>query len=732
MSLLSRHSAGVRVAPIENLESRTLLHNVLLAPVADMTIGNGDPAQTVDLTQHIDYEDADGTVVNLATNFGNIPVGLTDGATPGTVENFLRYVNENRYDNTIFHRLATGFVLQGGGFTPAKASVPSFGAIPNEYSDARPNVAGTIAMAKLGGDPNSATSQFFINLADNTNILNSSQNGGFTTFGQVLDMTAVNAIAALGTVDEGGAFGELPKASDGTVPTITDASVVPENTFAVTSSKAGVVNATVTGGQLSIVPVAVGSTDLTVTATAVDGSTLAETFAVNVAGTEATIVLGPGADQSRQVVFVDADGTRTTISSTNSTSTVLFSGTNLTESTSNRVTTISGDNVAMTSISVAGVTRVTSALNIVASGGDGFVNVPDVNVDGTLGTLNATRGILTGDVTTTGGLGRVNVAQINGGSLTTQTAGLALQLNATSLSDADINTAGAIRSATVRGAVTGGTWNSAGPISKLTVGSWTNAAGDSSLTASSIGTLTSTGDFGPDVTASGGLSRFSSRATVTGGTWNIGAGPAATVAAQNTADGWIGAFSGAVRSVAVRGTLDGTLAAGSIGTLTAGTLSGPVSLSDAAAPLSLGTLNVTNLTDAEVRAASSIRSINVRGGSVRSGIYVGIAGGETDVLGAADFVNPAASIATARFNAPRGTAAFSDSAIIAPSLGNITLGAVSDAPGTLPFVGTASDALRQLNFTVGAQRVRLTDASPIADQLTAQGVTLTNVDVVVL
>src|SRR5687768_8269231 len=100
MSLLSRNRASFRVAPVESLESRTMLHNVLLAPVADMTLPAGGPT-TIDLTQHIDYEEVSGTVVNMATNFGPIQIELYDTATPGTVANFLKYVEANRYDNAI-------------------------------------------------------------------------------------------------------------------------------------------------------------------------------------------------------------------------------------------------------------------------------------------------------------------------------------------------------------------------------------------------------------------------------------------------------------------------------------------------------------------------------------------------------------------------------------------------------------------------------------------------------
>jgi peptidyl-prolyl cis-trans isomerase A (cyclophilin A) len=117
------------------------------------------------------------------------------------------------YTNSVIHRSVPGFVIQGGGFTFDMATplnqVPAFAPVVNEPEFA--NVRGTIAMAKLGGDPNSATSQWFFNLADNTANLDG-QNGGFTVFGEVVGngMDVVDAIAALPRFNFGGATNELP------------------------------------------------------------------------------------------------------------------------------------------------------------------------------------------------------------------------------------------------------------------------------------------------------------------------------------------------------------------------------------------------------------------------------------------------------------------------------------------------------------------------------------------
>lgn len=153
------------------------------------------------------------TIVEFQTVQGNFEVNLYDNATPETVANFLNYVNNGRYTNVVFHRAAPGFVVQGGGFTFDMAlplnEVPTFPAVVNEPVYA--NVRGTIAMAKLGGDPDSATAQWFFNLDDNTANLDE-QNGGFTVFGEVVGngMDVVDSIAALPNYDFGGAFTDLP------------------------------------------------------------------------------------------------------------------------------------------------------------------------------------------------------------------------------------------------------------------------------------------------------------------------------------------------------------------------------------------------------------------------------------------------------------------------------------------------------------------------------------------
>lgn len=159
-----------------------------------------------------------GSTESLATNvifqtdLGDFEVELFDQQTPATVANFLNYVNDGDYANTFIHRSMPGFVIQGGGFTfidNITDSVPKDSPVPNEPGIS--NTRGTIAMAKFPGDPDSATSEWFINLGDNSDNLDD-QNGGFTVFGQVVGdgMQVVDAIAALQVWNAGSPFTDLP------------------------------------------------------------------------------------------------------------------------------------------------------------------------------------------------------------------------------------------------------------------------------------------------------------------------------------------------------------------------------------------------------------------------------------------------------------------------------------------------------------------------------------------
>lgn len=137
-----------------------------------------------------------GTLVQFRSVFGDIEVELYNQDKPVTVQNFIRYVQSGRYKNEFCHRLEPGFVLQGGGFTLASntiSAISTYTPITNEFNTGKfySNVYGTIAMAKTS-DPNSATSQFFFNLTNNSASLDNTNNsGGFTVFGRIVKGTNV-------------------------------------------------------------------------------------------------------------------------------------------------------------------------------------------------------------------------------------------------------------------------------------------------------------------------------------------------------------------------------------------------------------------------------------------------------------------------------------------------------------------------------------------------------------
>ena len=127
--------------------------------------------------------------VKLHTNVGDIVLELDRAKAPKTVENFLRYVNEGFYDGTVFHRVIPDFMIQGGGMTADLKPKPTHPPIQNEADNGLKNEKGTVAMARTS-DPNSASSQFFINVADNAFLDHTSptpQGWGYAVFGKVVE-----------------------------------------------------------------------------------------------------------------------------------------------------------------------------------------------------------------------------------------------------------------------------------------------------------------------------------------------------------------------------------------------------------------------------------------------------------------------------------------------------------------------------------------------------------------
>ncbi len=141
---------------------------------------------------------AENTYVKMSTSEGDIYLELWADKAPETVKNFVRYVEEGFYDGTIFHRVISTFMIQGGGFTTDMMRKETHEPIPNEAKPELKNLRGTIAMARIN-EPHSATAQFFINVQDNpglnhTGTMNS-RSWGYAVFGQVIKgMDVVDAI----------------------------------------------------------------------------------------------------------------------------------------------------------------------------------------------------------------------------------------------------------------------------------------------------------------------------------------------------------------------------------------------------------------------------------------------------------------------------------------------------------------------------------------------------------
>jgi peptidyl-prolyl cis-trans isomerase A (cyclophilin A) len=265
---------------------------IVSRPLSSAALTWGDSDRLVELGEFFDDPFTTGKVAtfqlapvqmggnNQATlGSGRIRVLLFDQpgqGAPLTTANLEAYLSAGRYNNTFLHRSVPGFVLQGGGFnlvsTAQGVTIPpvtAFPAVRNEFSGGRSNLRGTIAMAKLGSDPNSATSQWFWSLGDNSANLDN-QNGGFTVFGRLLgeaDLRTLDAVAAVNITNATGALGstfsQLPLSNN----TLTSNNLLqfssitvarqPELSYAVVRNSApDLLQATLAGGRLSLRPLA--------------------------------------------------------------------------------------------------------------------------------------------------------------------------------------------------------------------------------------------------------------------------------------------------------------------------------------------------------------------------------------------------------------------------------------------------------------------------------------------
>jgi len=255
------------------------------------------------------------SAVRVSTSLGNMDLVFFESQTPLTVANFQFYMANDAYTDNLFHRSATNqygapFVIQGGAFKADLSSPVRFNAVPTPNTVVNEpgisNIRGTVAMAKSSTDPNSASCQWFINLDDNRAIVDN-QNGGFTVFARVAGngMAVADAIAARPTgdyvIDEDGTnriYYDWPLESTDALSVMDNTKVikinsvapVPVLSYAVTgNTNPGAVSAAIESGNVKLTPVDSGGSEVTVTATTLDGNTVSQTFEVTTVSNVATL-----------------------------------------------------------------------------------------------------------------------------------------------------------------------------------------------------------------------------------------------------------------------------------------------------------------------------------------------------------------------------------------------------------------------------------------------------------
>ncbi len=311
--LFLRSALVLLLGGISVANALTIKPNV--APVVSAPIG--DRQQYLASTAIIDlrafFRDPDASAAaRLVTPLGTMNFTLDGETAPITVQNFLNYVNQGRFfvfdaaagqvAPSFFHRALDNFIIQGGGFLGTidpnsnanvikPTEVTPFPAIQNEPVIS--NRRGTVAMAKVAGNPNSASSQWFINLADNSGGGPSldTQNGGFTVFGRVAGsgMAAADAIGALPKFVSSQPFESLPlrNYTSGVVmpshlASISEFAQISPFVFSATSNNSGVASVSVSEGNLLVAGNQIGSAQISVTATDLDGVAVSHSFNVNI------------------------------------------------------------------------------------------------------------------------------------------------------------------------------------------------------------------------------------------------------------------------------------------------------------------------------------------------------------------------------------------------------------------------------------------------------------------
>lgn len=672
----SPRRAARRHRPVEPMESRVLFHLDVQAAIPDVVVNSNAAPGIVDLNARL-FNEESGPIVRLDYGaLGAIDVQMLERGAPLSVQNFLGYVTNNTFDGTVIHRSEPGpppFVIQGGGFRTngTDISPPGTPTVPNEFSPTRSNVRGTLAYAKLGSDPNSATTEWFINLSDNSGNLDN-QNGGFTVFGRVVaGMHVADAIASFARVNASpinGAWTSFPVTRTNTpdlaarpTPTtpvpdqmvvLVDSGVIsPANavTYSVVANdNPAIVTPEIQGNGLVLnyTPGTSGVATVTVRATEANtGAVVDDTFQVVVGAMD--VALG-AVGQPKSVAYTDADGTTGIITVTGGTASVRFTGVDLTQTPVRNVVQVAGTNAEALNITVTGGAP---TINVRTTGGDGRVVLNGITSAGTLRNFLGKSVILRGNTNIAGGLGKLDV-------FGTEDATIVLN-----------GAASAAGSSITIGSATDTDLNSATPVRTLRFGSWTGTDADpDSIVAQTIGTLQSRGAFAGDVSV-----------------------------------------LGAVNNVTVLGDLSGTFGAGSIRSLRAASLTGAnITLTQAFAPTaqSLGRLTTTGaITNSNIRSAGNVGTItalSMSGSTVYAGVNTPDGGPLPD--SADDFVAPATVRGVTIRN--RAAPSFLASNVAASVLGRMNLGVVQRENAGVPF-GLAAQTLASLNAADVAQaRIR--------------------------
>lgn len=690
----ARHDSARTPAACEPIEARVMFHAFApVVPIPDVSRPVGAPQDVIDLTESFALT-SEPTRVAFQFEGGRVLVELFDTAAPRTVANFLNYIRTERYDNTVIHRSAAlgaptfePFVVQGGGYRASDVThIPTDPPVQNEH---RPNTQqrGTLAMAKLGGNPNSATSEWFFNLRDNRDILDP-QNQGFTSFGQVLGngLAVVDAIAALPKTTVQGRNADLTPISLSDFPVqanppapprdfveVQYIAELPELTGVVTSSNPGLVTPTIVGRSLNLnyTPGASGKATITINATDHAGSPVQETFEVRVGFTD--VAVGEGSPV-RSVTYTDADGTVGVVSVAGGSATLSFAGTGVTQ-TPGRNLVISGTAVELDQVTATG-----GSPNITVRGRGGADNRLVVNgiEGGAIRNFVGREVILRGRSDLAGGIGRLDVFQTEDAEIIIGAAldpRLQPAITLVSANDTDINSASRIRS--------------------IRFDAWTSdptAPDPDVIAAPSVGSLQSGGDFGGTLTLNNpGNGDALGNARVNGsvtGPWTV-TGSTGSVSVGSTAASWLGNFGGSVRSLVVGGDLAGSLSAVNAGSLRVGSMTGAniaLTQPNVAGAIALRSLNARGaISGSNLRAdAGEIGSV-VAGSISNSTIYAGVAPGEGAGLPDAptDFIAPATIRSVTVRN--RTGPSFVGSDIAAQTLGTMNLGVIQTANGGVPF-----------------------------------------------